>query len=473
VSSINQKRETPSQRRYLFAIMLAGALCFDFDMGPSLFFDFGFLKSARARASFPQAPSGRDIVSWDAAEGLYERDGNLIVVARYDEKTRSPNSDQNIGLLLLRIGSLMQAYVTGPIDAKDRLSQTIISTALERSDILPKSNREVARQFGPSQGRLVLEFIGGVEILKKGRAQFELTDLSAIAQELKTAALLKPDPALLRLFAVRNGEVLDEIRIAAENLEPSKLITLIPRSTDPLIDRDALLQLYCNEPKCALRSEAHLALAKSLSTPPAAAAVHGLLARWTSDPKIRHETDAVLKGIWSGDRAHREFYQLLKKCETLTNANSLSGLIIEHCGIFWPTPSRHNADSVFSQAEASFKEGSDPNVTMTLLMQVVDQDPGNARAWSYLGSIFVYLKKDEAALAAFQQSVLRNPSSLDARLNLADSYKKLGAPILAKATYNDILARVAAGQNAEFTKNIKGEVISRLNVVSQSSLKGD
>lgn len=476
-SSANQFRTRRRQSRSLFGIMLALGLCssFDVDLRSDAVFcpSFSLAQTARAQTSFPPAPAGKDIVLWDAAEGLYERDGNLIVVARYDEKTRSPNNDQNIGLLLLRVASLMQAYVIGPAGAQDRISQTILSTVFERSDFLPKSNREVGRQLGSNQGRLVLEFMGGVEIIKKGKVQFEATDLSAIAQELKIAALKKPDPVQLSLFAIRNGEVLDEIRIAAESFQPSQLLTLITRTPDPLLDRDTLLQLYCSDPKCALRPEAHLALAKSMTTPPSAAAVHALLARWTSDPNLRNEAEAVLNGIWSRDRAHTEFYQLLKKCKKAQTETSLSELIIAHCGLFWPAPSRQNTDAIFAQAEISFKKGIDPQVTMTLLMQVLDQDPGHARAWSYLGSIFSYLKQDEAALASFQQSVLRDARSLDARLNLADSYKKLGAPILAKAAYSDILARLAAGQNAEFTQNIKDVVTSRLNDVALSTLKGD
>ncbi len=427
----------------------------------------GFVETASAQTRFPAAPEGRDILLWDAPEGLYEREGNLVVVARYDDKTASPNQSQNIGILLLRVSTLMQAYVTGTATTTDRYSQILLSHVLQRPEILPKANREVARQLGPNQGRLVLEFPGGAELIRQSRANVAAIDMAAVAQEVKAASLSKPDASVLRLFAARNGEVLDELRLAAETVEPAHLLTLAPANPDLLAQRDALLQLYCTEPKCALRPQAHLALAKSLTGATDTASIHALLARWTADPKIRQEADATLKGLWAADQAHSEFYLLMKQCEKAGQEPSLAGLVIARCGLYWPVPSRR-ATEAFDQAEASFRKGTDPQATLALLLQVVEQDPGHARAWSYLGSIFVYLKREEAALAALQQSVLLDPRSLDARLNLADSYRRLGAPTLAKALYHDILARLAAGQNAEFIQNIRGEVTARLNDVSPS-----
>lgn len=428
---------------------------------------FGLGQTAKSQTRFPAAPEGRDILIWDAPEGLYERDGNLVVVARYDDKTASPNQSQNIGILLLRVSTLMQAYVTGSATTTDRYSQILLSHVLQRTEVLPKANREVARQLGPNQGRLVLEFSGGVEIIRQSRANFAAIDMATVAQEVKASYLYKSDASVLRLFAARNGEVLDELRLAAESFEPAHLLTLTPANPDLLAQRDTLLQLYCTGPKCALHPQAHLSLAKSLTGGTDTASIHGLLARWTSDQKIRQEADATLKALWGGDQAHSEFYVLMKQCEKVGQLPSLAGLVMARCGLYWPVPSQR-ATEAFAQAEDSFRKGTDPEATLAMLLQVVEQDPGHARAWSYLGSIFVYLKREEAALAALQQSVLLDPRSLDARLNLADSYRRLGAPTLAKALYNDILARLAAGQNAEFIQNIRGEVTARLNDVSPS-----
>ena len=422
---------------------------------------------AWAQTVFPPAPGGREIALWDGPEGLYERDGNLIVVAVYDERTAHPNPNNNIGVLLGRISSLMQSYVLGANDTKDQYKRMLFVSAFRQElSLLPKGNREVARQLAPKQGRLVLEFPNGVEIISRGRAAFESLDFSKVALQLKQDILKQEDKLGLQLFAARNGEVLDEIRLASATMDPARLFTIAPTTGDALRDRDAVLRRFCSGPSCAATPQTHLADARrNASFDPDVAVVQAILARWTSDPATRTQADALLQSLWVRDAAHAEFFRMTDRCaQTATeNPMSLSAMILARCGLYWRAdPSAPTEEPSFFVAQAAFKKGEDPQATLQLLLRVVDQNPGQGKAWSYLGSLFLFLKRPVEAMAALHQSVLISPASLDARMNLADAYRSLEAGHLAKALYLDILARADAGATAEFTQDIRGAVTARL-----------
>lgn len=425
------------------------------------------VRPAWAETVFPPAPAGREITLWDGPEGLYERDGNLIVVAVYDERTAHPNPNNNIGVLLGQISNLMQSYVLDANDTKDQYQRMLFLSAFRQElALLPKGNREVARQLAPKQGRLILEFPNGVEIISKGRLAFANMDFSKAALQLKQDILKQEDKRGLQLFAARNGEVLDEIRLASATMDPARLFTIAPATGDALRDRDAVLRRFCSGPSCAATPQAHLGDARrNASFDPDVSVVQAILARWTSDAATRTEADALLRSLWVRDAAHEEFFRMTDRCAqtAIENPMSLSAMILARCGLYWRAdPAAPNEDPSFAAAQAAFKKGEDPKATLQLLLRVVDQNPGQGRAWSYLGSLYLFLQRPVEAMAALHQAVLINPASLDARMNLADAYRSLEASHLAKALYLDILARADAGATAEFTQDIRGAVNARL-----------
>jgi tetratricopeptide (TPR) repeat protein len=249
-------------------------------------------------------------------------------------------------------------------------------------------------------------------------------------------------------------------------MDPRRLFTIAPTTGDALRDRDAVLRLYCSGPNCAVAPQVHLGDARrNASTDPDAAVVQAMLARWTTDPEIRNLADALLKSLLARDAPHEELFQLMERCTQTPPQNpaSLSALILTRCGFYWSVESSTgHALSSFEEAEASFKKGEDASATLQLLLRSLDQDPGQGKAWSYLGGLLLFLQRPAEAVAALHQAVLVNPASLDARMNLADAYRSLGAEALATAMYRDILARVDAGATAEFTPDIRAAAKAKL-----------
>ncbi len=421
------------------------------------------LMQAWAQSPFPPAPLGREISLWDAPEGLYEREGNLVVVARYNEKTALTNTSQNLGVLLLRAGALMQAYVKGATESDDRYTQVLHARAFSRdaSTLLPRANREVARQINPQFGRLALEFPGGVKIIQDGRSSFATLDLEALAQELKVEYLVKKDQAGLKLFAAKQGQVFDELRLGAEAFPRERLFTLGPSTRDLLQDQERILQAFCNETRCALRSRLHLTSARSGAMSIDSAAIHAILARWSADPQIRIEAEASLLAGWAVNPARIEFMAMLQRCAQVRRDSSLASLILTNCGLYWP-PLLPTSPALIATADRLFRDGANPGATIQSLVQILEREPAHAKVWSYLGSIFLYLNDDVAAVAALHQALLLDAELIDARLNLAQAYSKTGARILARATYLDVLARLDAGQSAEFVKDARSEATTRL-----------
>jgi cytochrome c-type biogenesis protein CcmH/NrfG len=117
---------------------------------------------------------------------------------------------------------------------------------------------------------------------------------------------------------------------------------------------------------------------------------------------------------------------------------------------------------LIATADRLFRDGANPGATIQSLVQILEREPAHAKVWSYLGSIFLYLNDDVAAVAALHQALLLDAELIDARLNLAQAYSKTGARILARATYLDVLARLDAGQSAEFVKDARSEATTRL-----------
>jgi tetratricopeptide (TPR) repeat protein len=424
----------------------------------------------------PEAPSAADFIGWNPEEGLYQRGGSLIVVARYNESNAAASTEPKLAYLLLRVGDLMKRYVAAsqfgvPADDYSRDLSRFASRQIGAM-VYPTANRELRRETTGNGGTLILEFFDGVDLLRKCAAALASIGSDKLTSLYKREILRSHDEEELRGFAKHNGEVIQTLIFAAASFEQKRrLASLQPLTRDVLLDRDAVLRLYCNQSPCALRPEVHLSQAKILMIQaPEKALIHLFLARLSADADTTRVAGDLLDQTLADDRFDKEFSTVLRMCDGIAPADphSLSGRILRNCGIYWPVGAASAAmpeglDAKLTAVNANFSKGVNPEETLKLLESVLDDAPNQARAWSLAGSLFLFMGLYPGAAAAYHQVLLLAPDSIDARMYLADAYLGLKCPSLAGALYKDVVDRAEVGEKSEDHKNIKEEALARIH----------
>jgi tetratricopeptide (TPR) repeat protein len=87
-----------------------------------------------------------------------------------------------------------------------------------------------------------------------------------------------------------------------------------------------------------------------------------------------------------------------------------------------------------------FSIDGEDQLALQHFIKATQEDPGDAAAWSGLGSCYAGLNNSEDAIAAFQQAVQVNPQDEKAHFHLADYYGKIGRFEEAIAAYKESIA---------------------------------
>lgn len=123
-----------------------------------------------------------------------------------------------------------------------------------------------------------------------------------------------------------------------------------------------------------------------------------------------------------------------------------------------------------------FSIAGEDQLALQHFIKATQEDPGDAAAWSGLGSCYAGLNNSEDAIAAFRQAIQANPQDEMAHFHLADYYGRIGRfeeaiaayketitinPQLEAAHFNLGLAYVQLGRYAEGKDAF--ETVARLN----------
>jgi tetratricopeptide (TPR) repeat protein len=87
-----------------------------------------------------------------------------------------------------------------------------------------------------------------------------------------------------------------------------------------------------------------------------------------------------------------------------------------------------------------FSIAGEDQLALQHFIKATQEDPGDAAAWSGLGSCYAGLNNSEEAIAAFQQAIQANPQDEMAHLHLANYYGKIGRFEEAIAAYKETIA---------------------------------
>ncbi len=398
--------------------------------------------AASAETTIRPLSSADEIIDGDPPEGLYRNGGNLIVVARYDADHATASMMQDRVLMLMRVTTLMRDYVTqrGLPGTHGRYGRVLLQFAGSDREIVryPGASRQLRREQGNSQGMLAIEFLDGVALIEQARANFEAVDLVELTRRFKRKILAAGNPDLLAMFALENGEIIQAIISAAELFEKTQIYTAIPTSGN-----------QCAGDYCAMSSDLHLQEARAeLSTAPAKALLHLMLARLGGTAEVRNAATALLADTLPLAQARDEFLAVIGDCDRVVPVSGMDlvNRILRNGGIQWPSgPERVAASKETGQPGAQPQSASDstPEARLGALLATLDDTPLNAKGWATAGRMFRSGGGFSEAIACFHQVLLQSPQSLRARLDLADAYADLQARTLAGALYRDVLDRAA------------------------------
>jgi tetratricopeptide (TPR) repeat protein len=87
-----------------------------------------------------------------------------------------------------------------------------------------------------------------------------------------------------------------------------------------------------------------------------------------------------------------------------------------------------------------FSIAGEDQLALQHFIKATQEDPGDAAAWSGLGSCYAGLNNSGDAIAAFQQAIQANPQDEMAHLHLANYYAKIGRFEEAIAAYKETIA---------------------------------
>ena len=87
-----------------------------------------------------------------------------------------------------------------------------------------------------------------------------------------------------------------------------------------------------------------------------------------------------------------------------------------------------------------FSIAGEDQLALQHFIKATQEDPGDAAAWSGLGSCYAGLNNSEEAIAAFQQAIQANPQDEMAHFHLANYYGKIGRFEEAIAAYKETIA---------------------------------
>ena len=87
-----------------------------------------------------------------------------------------------------------------------------------------------------------------------------------------------------------------------------------------------------------------------------------------------------------------------------------------------------------------FSIAGEDQLALQHFIKATQEDPGDAAAWSGLGSCYAGLNNSEDAIAAFQQAIQANPQDEMAHFHLANYYGKIGRFEEAIAAYKEAIA---------------------------------
>jgi hypothetical protein len=398
---------------------------------------------ASAESTIHSLSSADEIIHEDPAEGLYRNGDNLIVVARYDADRATANMMRDRGIMLTRVTTLMRDYITqrGLPGTHGRYGRLLLQFAGSDREIVryPSAARQLRREQEGAHGMLAIEFFNGVTLIEKSRADFDPIDLVDLTQRFKRKVLTDGNPDLLAMFAVENGEIIQAIISAAESVEKIQLYTLIPTGSDQCLGD------YASSP------DLHLLEARAeLSSAPAKALLHLMLAGLGCTVEVRAAARALLADTLPPDKARDEFLAVIGDCDRIVPIPGIDLVnhILRNAGIYWPSGSETAAaPRGRGQPRAQQQSAPDPtpDASPGSLMATLNNTPLHAEGWVAAGGMFESLRRFPEAVACFHQALLQYPTSLQARLDLGDAYAGLHARSLANALYKDVLDRAAVG----------------------------
>jgi len=116
------------------------------------------------------------------------------------------------------------------------------------------------------------------------------------------------------------------------------------------------------------------------------------------------------------------------------NAKSVSEWTFDHLG------SKPSAAEELCQKGFNFSIAGENQLALQHFIKATQEAPGDAAAWSGLGSCYAGLNNSEDAIAAFQQAIQANPRDEMTHFNLANYYGKIGRFEEAIAAYKQAIA---------------------------------
>jgi tetratricopeptide (TPR) repeat protein len=162
--------------------------------------------------------------------------------------------------------------------------------------------------------------------------------------------------------------------------------------------------------------------------------------------------------------------QQIMALKKFANAKSVSEWTFDHLG------SQPRAAEELCQKGFDFSIAGEDQLALQHFIKATQEYPGDAAAWSGLGSCYAGLNNSEDAIAAFQRAIQANPQDEMAHLNLADYYSKIGRfeeaitayketivinPQLEAAYFNLGMVYVQLGRYAEGKDAF--EIVARIN----------